>query len=520
MYRASFVLASAFLTCLPVARAGGDERPARRLLALEQEFKDVVKQAEPSVVCILVSRSDAYSKLFHDSPPVDNPGKLGSFDPRKPVASKAAGASNAWSELPPEYRKYDLADPRTVPEAFGSGVVIEGGELLILTAYHVIRDATKIYVRLPGGKGSYADIHAADPRSDLAVLRLLNQDLRPLKAITFGNGGRLEKGQFVVSLTNPYTAGFRDSGATMAWGIISNIRLRAAPWPWEEEERSPDHPQALYLNSTLLQTDVPLSLGCSGGALMNLKGEMIGLTTARAAVSGSELAGGFAVPVDGATKRIIDKLRQGLEVEYGFLGVQHQNSPTREEGVYVTALVPGSPAQMAGLQPPYCIESINGIHLRNYDDLYVTVASLLAGTEARLAVRGRPEPLTVTLAKSLVRGKIIASRKPEPVRGIRVDHTSVLFLQQDRRGAFFGRQESIHPGVIVREVQPESRAAPYLKVNDVITSIKVRGSDVPVNSPAEFYREVAKVGAREPLELTLWNNDWRRDHTTPKVTIP
>jgi len=392
-------------------------------------------------------------------------------------------------------------------------VVIDGQEPLILTAYHVIRDATKVYVRLPGGKGSYADIHAADPRSDLAVLRLVSRNLPPQKAIKFGHGERVQQGQFVISLANPYAAGFREGRPSASWGILSNIRQRAASWPGDEEE-DPRDPKALYLHGTLLQTDAKLNLGCSGGVLLNLSGEMIGLTTARAAISGSETAGGFAVPLDGAMKRIIDRLREGVEVEYGFLGV---TSPAKATGgVRISAPIPGSPASRAGLQVNDVIESINGVPLREADDLYLTIATTLAGSEATLVVRGRPTPVTVTLAKSHVRGKIIVSKKPPEVRGIRVDYTSALFLQQDRRAAFFGRQE-IHPGVVVREV--DSRAAMLLKVNDVITHIKIRDTDVAVNSPAEFYREAAKVGASEPLQLTLLNTEWHRG-APPKVTIP
>src|SRR4029077_15656670 len=101
----------------------------------------------------------------------------------------------------------DLSHPDHQPEAYGSGVVLDDSGL-ILTNAHVIRGATKIYVRLPGNRGSYADIHASDPRSDLAVLKLIDKvaDLKPLK---FGDGGKLRKGQFVVSVANPFAAGFR-----------------------------------------------------------------------------------------------------------------------------------------------------------------------------------------------------------------------------------------------------------------------------------------------------------------------
>src|SRR5208337_1788428 len=110
--------------------------------------------------------------------------------------------------------------------AFGSGVVIDEGGL-ILTNYHVVQDATKIYVRLPGGKGAYADIHAADARSDLAVLKLLQPNFLPLKPIVLGDADKVEQGQFVLTLANPFAAGFRDGKPSASWGIISNIRRRA-----------------------------------------------------------------------------------------------------------------------------------------------------------------------------------------------------------------------------------------------------------------------------------------------------
>src|SRR5207248_850385 len=110
-------------------------------------------------------------------------------------------------EREPEMRRrkqveaLDLSLPDTVPESFGSGVVIDAGGL-VLTNAHVVRDATKIYVRLPGNRGSWADIHALDPRSDLAVLKLTDKvpDLKPIK---FGDGDKVKRGQFVISLANP-----------------------------------------------------------------------------------------------------------------------------------------------------------------------------------------------------------------------------------------------------------------------------------------------------------------------------
>src|SRR5205085_7227734 len=122
----------------------------------------------------------------------DTPGKLGKFD-----------AESARRLVPPRDLEQlqailalDLANPDHVPESFGSGMVLDASGL-ILTNAHVVRNATKVYVRLPGNKGSYADIHASDPRSDLAVLKLL-EPLEGLAPLKFGDGGKARKGQFVV----------------------------------------------------------------------------------------------------------------------------------------------------------------------------------------------------------------------------------------------------------------------------------------------------------------------------------
>src|SRR5262249_37571705 len=181
-------------------------------------------------------------------------------------------------------------------------------------------------------------------------------------------------------------------------------------------------------------------------------------------------------------KAIIAKLKAGEEVEYGFLGVAPSQDVQRHEGVVVDRVTEGSPA-FQKLQPGDRILAINGIPVRDVDELFLTVGMLFAGSEVRLLVRtpNRPERSEkVTLAKFYVGGpgKIIASKKPAAIRGIRVDYTSVLFMRNPtNRG-------SISPGVLVREVLPGSAAATaQLHVNEVITHV----NNHPVNTPAEFY---------------------------------
>jgi S1-C subfamily serine protease len=380
-------------------------------------------------------------------------------------------------------------------------VVIDADNGLVLTMAHVIHDATKIYVRLPGGRGSWADVHAADPRSDLAVLRLLDPPAG-LKAVKRGDGSHLRKGQFVLCLANPFAAGFRDGSPSASWGIVSNLHRRASGVTSEMER--PGVKPTLHHYGTLIQTDVRLALGCSGGALLNLDGELIGVTTAQAALAGSEAPGGYAVPLDIPMKRIIEVLMRGDEVEYGFLGVRFDNGDGRSVrgvGVMLMGVEEGSPAKRAGLMQGEWITAINSNPVRDNDDLYLQIGLCLAGGTARVEATdpdGRSRAVQVTMAKSYTPGKAIASHRPAPRGGMRVDYPSIL-------GQRLGLQR-IPEGVAIREIVPGGAAdKARLKVDTVITQVDGRA----VTTPAEFYDAMAK--AVGPVELTVLNQENRQD---------
>jgi serine protease Do len=366
----------------------------------------------------------------------------------------------------------------------------------VLTNYHVIRDATKIFVRLPGGKASYADIHAADPRSDLAVLRLRDARLLPLSALALGDGSRIERGQFVLTLANPYAAGFRDGQPSASWGIVSNLRRRIPAEPRDEKKAV----KPLYYYGILMQTDTRVNLGCSGGAVLNLAGELIGLTTSLAAIHGGETPGGFALPLDAGLRRILDVLKRGEEVEYGFLGITF--SEERSElgtGVKIDSATLGSPARLdARLNQQDIILAVNDVPVQDNDDLSLQLGTQLAGTKIALKIMRagtrQIETVQVTLGKLAVPGKKIASSlgKRPYFRGLRVDYTTLLAQQPESRLRF------VPAGVLVTEVQPGSSAAQaQLKPGEVITHVNNR----PVASPAAFYLAVA--GQRGSVEFQL-----------------
>jgi S1-C subfamily serine protease len=484
----ALLLTALCLAPAPASRAGDDEPDLQKLQALQKVLHKIITQVEPSVACILVSRSEAYQALGL-GPDKDHPGQLGDFDPELFKTKPGLSAADRLALQ----RKLDLADPAHVPQAFGSGVVLDAAGL-VLTNYHVVQDATRLYVRLPGGKGGYADIHAADPRSDLAVLRLINPKGLPLTPIRLGDADKMERGHFVLSIANVFAAGFRDGQPSASWGILSNIRRRAVNPPKEEEQTKP-----LHYYGTLLQTDARLHLGCSGGALVNLQGEMIGLTTALAAIQGGETPGGFAVPINAGLRRVIDVLKRGEEVEYGFLGVSFEERvPDGAPGVALSYVTNGSPAKLEGkLRERDVILAINDTPLQQSDDLLVTLGTQLAGSKVRLRVRRGKEVFTadVTLAKLYVPGKKIASslgRRPF-FRGLRVDYTSLLVQKPPR-------QPAIPPGVLVTEVAATSAAdRALLKSGDIITHVNGKA----VNTPPAFYEAAAR--GPEPLELTLYN---------------
>ncbi len=228
---------SILLFCLVVApqTRADDGKASPELAALQRSVEKTVADNEPSIACILVSRSKNYTKLEPPNKETPSPGRLGRFD-----VEFARRSRPEWDRV---VKTLDLSSPDHVPEAYGSGVVIDESGL-ILTNAHVVKDATKIYVRLSANRGSWADIHASDPRSDLAVLRLLDK-VPNLKPVKFGDGGKSRKGQFVTLLINPFNAGFRDGSPSAYWGLISNT-LQRVKKPYTNGAHIPLNPLHQY----------------------------------------------------------------------------------------------------------------------------------------------------------------------------------------------------------------------------------------------------------------------------------
>lgn len=469
---------------------------ATDLRALERKLVATHEAAGACVGCVVVSRNERYP-----NPPSagDTSGKLGGFDPAAFLKANntAAGAKLAKS--------LDLSDARNIPDhGFACGVVVDPTGL-VLTPHHVIEGATKIYVHLPGRAGSYADIHAADARADLAVLKLLAPPPN-LKAITVADvqlGPRgdatVVRGKLVVLMANAYSSNFpRIDRPTAALGSVAAVYPHLEPADGDRAKRFDSY----YYQGPILAHDAKLNAGVSGAALLNLDGEMIGLTTTAPLLGLGEKAPDYAFPMDAGVRRVVDVLRRGAEVEYGFLGIRPDDSAG---AVFVAGVIPLGPAARAGLQRGDIITHINGVAVRNNSDLLVQVGAALAGTPVKVGVRRNANPpaeVTVTLGKLLHTRPVVASARPEPVFGLRVDHDSVLAqIVGDNIQAIL--QKDIPDGVAVREVAADSpAAAAFKKVGDDPTKrwLVTHVNGTAVGTPAEFY---AAAKGRKPVKLTV-----------------
>lgn len=281
----------------------------------------------------------------------------------------------------------------------GSGVIIHSKHGHILTNYHVLEGAERINVTLNDGRKFVAGIVGADPKADLAVIAI---PADRLSSIRFGNSENLRVGDFVVAIGNPYGI-----GQSVTSGIISALHRNPGIGEYED----------------FIQTDASINLGNSGGALINLRGELIGINTAiLGGQSGGNIGIGFAIPINTAAG-IIDQIVRYGQVERGILGIEVNNVDPQSArasglaantGALIERVFPASSADLAGLQAGDIIIRLNNSEVSGASDVKSLIGSMRAGSKLGIVYlrSGRTRTAHTSIGESIPIPEPVTEAKP------------------------------------------------------------------------------------------------------------
>jgi Do/DeqQ family serine protease len=261
-------------------------------------------------------------------------------------------------------------------QATGSGVILDAGQGYVLTNAHVVENASSIEVTTKDNRRLKAKLVGRDPDTDIAVLQIPGGNLT---AVPIGDSDRLQVGDFVLAVGNPFGL-----GQTVTSGIISALGRSPGIEGYED----------------FIQTDASINPGNSGGPLVDLQGRVVGINTAILAPSGGNIGIGFAVPINMA-RQVMDQLLRYGEIKRGRIGVAIQDltpdlaqalGTRHTQGAVIARVEPGSPAERAGLRTNDLVVAINGAPMRSGTELRNRVGLSRIGDEVELTVeRGSSE---------------------------------------------------------------------------------------------------------------------------------
>ena len=438
--------------------AGAQLLPASQTTQMPS-VAEIAQKAMPAVVNIATSQKVEQRRR---TPPFPSPmpGPFGREDP--------------FEEF---FRRFFGERPPGLQRSLGSGFIIsEDG--YIVTNNHVIGGADKITVRLsdPRVEEYEATVVGTDEKTDLALIKI-NVN-RSLPTVPLGNSANLQVGDWVIAIGNPF--GLEQ---TVTIGIVSAKGRAIGAGPYDD----------------FIQTDASINPGNSGGPLLNLRGEVVGVSSAIFSRGGGNIGIGFAIPID-LTKTIVAQLRETGSVIRGWLGVTIQTVTTElaqsfglseARGALVAEVNPGSPADHAGLARGDVIVDFNGTAIKDSRELPTLVAQAPVGSPAKVTVLrgGKEQTFTVTLGE--LRDQQAKAEQGESPWGMTVANLSP---EMARRFQLEGDRQ----GVVVTAVEPGSSAQlAGLLPGDMIKEVNRQ----TVSSVAEFTKAVADAKEQETLLL-------------------
>jgi serine protease Do len=387
----------------------------------------------------------------------------------------------AQDQLDNYLRKFfgDVPDRELKQRSLGSGVIVDRAGYIV-TNYHVVRQAEEITVRLIDGREFKANVVGRDPKTDLSLIRITSQ-AKDLPAIPLGDSDKMRVGDWVLAVGNPFGLAH-----TVTQGIISATGRVIGTGPYDN----------------FLQTDAPVNPGNSGGPLVNLRGEVVGITTAIVA-TGQGI--GFAIPSNVA-KNVVAQLREKGKVVRGWIGVSVQEvTPDiaesfglkRTKGALVGSVEPAGPAEAAGVRRGDVIVRFSGKEVKTMSDLPFLVAQAPVGSTALATVvrEGKEITLSVKVGERAEEGETPSAKKAaagESDFGLSLDDITPVLQKklriEDRRG------------IVVTDVAEGSTAQEAgIEAGDIVKEV----NRTPVLSVADYRAVLGKAKKGAPVLLFL-----------------
>ncbi|CNC41730.1 serine endoprotease [Yersinia enterocolitica] len=351
--------------------------------------------------------------------------------------------------------------------ALGSGVIIDAAKGYVVTNNHVVDNATKINVKLSDGRSYEAKVIGKDPRTDIALLQL--KDAKNLTAIKIADSDQLRVGDYTVAIGNPYGL-----GETVTSGIVSALGRSGLNVKNYEN---------------FIQTDAAINRGNSGGALINLNGELIGINTAILAPDGGNIGIGFAIPsnmVKNLTSQMVEfgQVKRG---ELGIMGTELNSELAKamkvdaQKGAFISQVLPKSAAAKAGIKAGDVIVSMNGKAINSFAGFRAEIGTLPVGSKMTLGLLrdGKPVNVEVTLEQSS-QTQVDSGNLYTGIEGAELSNSDV----NGKKGV---KVDSVKPGTAAARIG--------LKKGDVIMGVN--------QQPVQNLGELRKILDTKPSVLAL-----------------
>ncbi|HMV84021.1 MAG TPA: Do family serine endopeptidase [Blastocatellia bacterium] len=454
-------------------------------ITLSGGFAPIAKAVTPAVVVVNVKSRKQQSPFFIDpfSDLFGNPDQEEEGTPRRVPLPR---------QQPPQGRAPLQPQGRAPlqPSGTGSGVIVSP-DGYIITNNHVVDGADKVEVELADGREFVAKVIGTDPPSDVAVIKI---DAASLPTVPFGDSDKVEVGDLVLAVGNPLGI-----GQTVTMGIIS-----------AKGRRSPGGTDRTYEN--FLQTDAAINRGNSGGALVNLRGELVGIPSQILSQSGGSIGIGFAIPTKEA-RNVMDQLLRNGKVRRGMLGVNIRSLETDlaeafgykgTKGAFIENVVPGQPADQAGIKRGDIITEFQGQRIDTSDQLRnlasqtppgttVKVKVWREGAERELSLKLSERDLSANIDKENVKGNGESSAAGGVLSGVRVEPLTPETAQRFRLPASTR-------GVLITDVDPSSNAAAAgLQRGMAIEEVAKQ----PVSNLGDFNAALQKLGNKKSVLLSI-----------------